>query len=729
MLETTATMTTVDALARLAQQRDPQAWSVLLQLHGAAIQRVSRRILGEAALADDACQETLLQLRDQAGRFAAPASNAEAAARSWIMRVSCHTALRMLRKRKADRLREDRAGHSTAGNRDAEPEASARAELAERLDALRCELAALPERERLPLVLHYHAGLEYADVAVALGCPVNTAKTRVHRGVERLRNRLAMLGLVLATGALERLLSSGEAQAAEGGAQAAESGDPGKPPRSEQMQAWQHLLNSSRKSTLPYHEQKEGAWSTMAKIGAGAAALALVATLVFTASSTRGADQNQTPENSNDAAASNAAARAKSTEAVNPLGVRRDGESERTPKGPGQPATADEKRALAENINAFAADFYAKVKGDSKQNLFFSPFSISTALAMTYAGARGNTAAEMAKALHFTQGQERLHAACGGLLADLNAAEKDGQPRAFKLAVANRLFGLTGYRFLPDFLSINKDGYGAPLQELDFLKATEESRKTINAWVEKQTQEKIKDLILPGQLLPDVRLVLVNAIYFKGDWASAFKKDFTRDEPFQVAPGTQTTVGMMHQTDKFRYMEVAGRFQALELPYQGLELSMLIFLPMQADGLAAFEETLSAENVKTWTAALRSEKVVVSLPKFKLAWGTKDLREALGALGIKDAFDETKADFSGMTNTEQLHISKVLHKAFVDVNEEGTEAAAATAVMAQPTCAPPTERPKPKVFKADRPFCFAIRDNASGATLFMGRVANPAAEK
>ncbi|MBI3831687.1 MAG: sigma-70 family RNA polymerase sigma factor [Planctomycetes bacterium] len=725
MPETAVEMTTVEALARLARQRDPLAWSELLRLHGDAIHRVCRRILGGEALADDACQETLLQLRDRAGLFAAPGSNAEAAARSWIMRVACHTALQMLRKRKAERLREDRAGRSVSENRNPEPDGMAHAVNAERLDAVRRELAAMPERERLPLVLHYHAGLGFEDVAAALGCPVNTAKTRVHRGLERLRERLALLGLVLPLGTLSGLLSSDEAGPGAG----KDGGVRGALPRSERMQAWQRLLNSSQSSTLPFFEP-EGAWSTMAKIGTTVAALALAAVLVLTASTLKGADQSKAAGGGEaHVAKKEPEARTKAGEPAGDPQERRGAPSERSTKGPEKPATADEKRAVAEGINAFAADFYAKLKGDPKKNLFFSPYSISTALAMTYAGARGNTADEMAKALHFTVLNDRLHAACGGLIADLNADQKDGKPRGFKLAVANRLFGAQKYKFLPEFLDLNEKAYGAPLESMDFLGATEASRKAINAWVEKKTQDKIKDLILAGQLDPGTSLVLVNAIYFKGDWLEQFDKKQTKDEPFNVAVDKQVTAATMHRTDHWMYYEEEGKFQVLELPYVNRELSMLVFLPAQVDGLAGFENTLTAENIKKWTGGLTRAEVILSLPKFKMTWGTENIANQLQELGIKDAFVYPQADFSGMDGSKLLYISLVLHKAFVDVNEEGTEAAAATAVVMAPGAAPVRDRPKPKVFKTDRPFCFAIRDNTSGAILFIGRVANPIAEK
>ncbi|MCW8130563.1 MAG: sigma-70 family RNA polymerase sigma factor [Planctomycetota bacterium] len=711
-MHATMELTTVEALARLARQRDPQAWEELLRLHGAQIHRVCLRILGDEALAEDACQETLLQLRDRAGLFKAGAEHPEAAARSWIMRVACNAALQMLRRRKAVRHREDKAAREET--REA-PDVLAQAERAEHLDAMRRELAAMPEHERMPLVLHYHAGLGYEGVAQALGCPVNTAKSRVHRGLERLRNRLALLGMILAFNGLEDLLLRGDASGAGGLEEAAAY-----PPGSERWQAWQRLLTSSRTSALPFY-QPEGAWSTMAKLGVGAAALLAVFSMFLAAGPLRGADR---PQDSGNPKESTVALHKKGPDA-DKIGEKRGGDGLRAPKGNDGPATPDEKKAVGEGINAFATDFYAQLKGDGKKNLFFSPYSLSTALAMTYAGARGNTATEMEKALCFKVGQERLHAACGGVIADLNAEKKDGKPRGFKLAVANRLFGSKTYEFLPEFLALNEKAYGAPLERLDFAGATEASRQAINTWVEGKTQEKIKELIKAGQLDRGASLVLVNAIYFKGDWLDAFNKDRTKDEPFHVTAGNQVTVPMMHQTETFKYYEEEGKFQALELPYVNRLLSMLVFLPAQVDGLSGFEDMLTSANLKKWSDGMARQEVVLSLPKFKITWGTENVCTQLQALGMKDAFVYPGADFSGMDGTKLLYISLVLHKAFVDVNEEGTEAAAATAVAVMPGSMAPANRPKPKVFKADRPFVFAIRDNASGAILFMGRVADP----
>ena len=389
---------------------------------------------------------------------------------------------------------------------------------------------------------------------------------------------------------------------------------------------------------------------------------------------------------------------------------------------PDKDVQLDAKRALGAGISAFAVDLFAAFKKQERGNLFISPYSIAAALSMTNAGARGNTQAELTRALHLPQSGG--HAEMGALIAELNASTRNGQPRGFRLAVANRLFGARGAKFLPDFLAVNASQYGAPLEQLDFMNALEPSRKTINQWVEQRTENRIQELIPAGQLTKDARLVLVNAIYFRSDWAMPFVKPFTKDAPFHIAADKKVTAQLMLRIGEFPYYEEAGKLQVAELPYTGDELSMLVLLPAEKVGLDAFESSLSVENIQKWTAALAPRSVKLQLPRFKLTWGVKNVIPQLSELGIHDAFVYRKADFSGMDGGNSLIISLVLHKAFVDVNEEGTEAAAATAVVTAPGGAPPAVQ-QPKEFKADRPFIFLIRHKPSGATLFIGRVTNP----
>jgi serpin B len=376
--------------------------------------------------------------------------------------------------------------------------------------------------------------------------------------------------------------------------------------------------------------------------------------------------------------------------------------------------TAD-KAAVVQGNTAFALSLYSQLRSRAG-NLFFSPFSLSTALAMTYAGAHGQTAEQMAAVLHFPADLQRLHSAFAALGKDL---QDDGERRGYQLHVANALWGQQGYRFREEFLQTTKTYYGAGLNEVDFRTAAEEARRTINAWVEQQTKEKIKDLIPPGMLDALTRLVLTNAIYFKGDWAHPFKKPQTKEEPFKVTATQQVTVPMMNQTGFFKYFD-GGSFQALELPYVGDKLSMLVLLPKEVDGLATFEQSLTAQKLVEWLPALRSQEVVVALPKFTVT-AEFLLNQALSALGMPLAFSDA-ADFSGMSEDRGLALSAVLHKAYVDVNEEGTEAAAATGGVARVTSAPLTP---PPVFRADHPFVFLIRDTRSGGILFLGRVTQP----
>ena len=382
----------------------------------------------------------------------------------------------------------------------------------------------------------------------------------------------------------------------------------------------------------------------------------------------------------------------------------------------GQEKAPADTRAVVKGNTEFALALYHKLRTQDG-NLFLSPYSISTALAMTYGGARGETAAEMAKPLVFTLDQDHLHPAFAALLAQLN---EGGKNRGYQLSVANALWGQKNFGFLPDFLNLTRDRYGADLNEVDFVGATEAARKTINAWVEKETQDKIKDLLQPGVLSVDTRLVLTNAIYFKGFWAAKFKKEHTREEPFKTSADATVKAPLMHHTGDFPYLD-GGDFQALELPYKGKDVSMVVLLPKKVGGLAALEAKLTEENLAGWLSKLRKQEVQVALPKFKM---TKEfsLNDVLKAMGMRKAFVPGGADFTGMSGSgKRLFISAVVHKAFVDVNEEGTEAAAATAVVVTTTSARITP-----IFRADHPFVFLIRDNRSGSVLFLGRLTNPA---
>jgi serpin B len=378
----------------------------------------------------------------------------------------------------------------------------------------------------------------------------------------------------------------------------------------------------------------------------------------------------------------------------------------------------DGERAVAQGCNEFATDLYGRLRSEMTGNLFFSPYSISMALAMTYAGAEGKTEAQMAKVLHFPLPETKFHPAFNGLQKRLVVS---GEAPRFQLRVANRLWGQKGFHFLTPFLQVTKDNYGAELGLLDF-KQTEVARKTINSWVDKETDRKIQDLLAPGVLDASTRLVLTNAIYFKARWEDEFSKSATTDAPFHVAGQKQIKVPMMHQQRQLRYVE-SNNMQTLELPYAGYEgLSMLIVLPKKIDGLSDLEKALTSENVQKWSSGLKSGLVNAHLPKFQMT-SEFSLADVLSSMGMSLAFSD-KADFSGMSTQEPLLISAVIHKAFVDVNEEGTEAAAATAVGIGAAAELP--RPEePVEFRADHPFVFLIRDNRTQAVLFLGRLVNP----
>jgi serpin B len=372
--------------------------------------------------------------------------------------------------------------------------------------------------------------------------------------------------------------------------------------------------------------------------------------------------------------------------------------------------------------NQFALDLYGKLQA-KPGNLFFSPESIAMALQMTSAGAKGATAAEMQKVLRVEARAGRevnpdwLHLTNMVLLADLKG---DGK-RPYELSLANALWGQKGYGFLPAFTGLLKNSYGAGLEEVDFTKDAEGSRKTINAWVAKETQDKIKDLMPQGSITDLTRLVLTNAIYFKGDWVKPFDKRSTQDQDFFLAADKKVKAPLMYQKGNFKFLDTPA-IKALEMPYAGGELSMVILLPPKVDGLPALEKGLTAEAVTGWVAALRERHdVEVTVPRFKMS-AEFSLKDTLASMGMPLAFDPGKADFSGMAGTkEKLFISAVIHKAFVDVNEKGTEAAAATGI-AVVTMAMPMN---PPTFRADHPFIFLIRDVKSGAILFMGRLADP----
>jgi serine protease inhibitor len=356
-------------------------------------------------------------------------------------------------------------------------------------------------------------------------------------------------------------------------------------------------------------------------------------------------------------------------------------------------------------------DLYGRLKS-TNGNLFFSPFSISGCLAMTYAGARGNTEMQMAQALHF--GTNQVQSAFGELDQMLN------QRRAgIELSVANGLWVQKGQPFLPAFLKITREQFGAEANQIDFGTEADSARANINSWVSGKTKGKIKDAIPPGMLGRDSRLILVNAIYFKGAWKTQFNPMNTRNSAFHLNAEQSVECPMMFCTEKFRYAYQDSPHlscQVLELPYVGKDVSLIAILPLEWDGLTELENNLTETNLSTLLALLQETKIGVSLPKFRLQTEFS-LNNMLSDLGMHDAFN-TNADFSGLDGTKRLYVSSVRHQAFVEVDEEGTTAAAVTTTHT-------AAKAKPRDFRADHPFLFLIRDNRSGSILFLGRLADP----
>jgi serpin B len=385
------------------------------------------------------------------------------------------------------------------------------------------------------------------------------------------------------------------------------------------------------------------------------------------------------------------------------------------------PPPADAVAKLARSSNAFGFDLYQRLRRQPG-NLVISPASITTALAMTWGGAEGETAAQMREVLHLEGTADEVMTLSGQLAGSL---QDPARPVVFR--IANQLFCEQTYQLVPAFVAKTRAAFGAPVELLDFKKEPERARVHINRWVEEKTRHRIQNLIPQDAVKPDTRLVLVNAIYFLGDWADPFNRDETRPMPFHLTASETKNVPTMTRTDQFRIAQQAG-VTALEIPYKGGELSMMLLVPDAIDGLAAVEGALDARKVDALASAMKPEWVWVALPKFEVNPGESlRLGKDLKALGMPLAFDPNLADFTGIANpsnpAQRLVIGEVFHKGFVKVDEKGTEAAAATAVMGPETGVSADGGPRP--FQVNRPFLFLIRDNASGLVLFLGRVNDP----
>ena len=403
------------------------------------------------------------------------------------------------------------------------------------------------------------------------------------------------------------------------------------------------------------------------------------------------------------------------------------GATEEPDPGPFLPnanAHSSERQSFADDNNDFALAMYGQLR-QSPGNLFFSPFSIRTALGMTQAGAKGETAAQMSNALRIAA-SDTAHIAFGEAITRLNAAAGG----KYEMAVANSLWAQDGAPPQPGFLDLVARHYGGGMNLVDFRHSAEAARVAINRSVEDKTRHKIREVIPSGGLSALARLVVVNAVYFKGRWALQFRRAATREEPFHLERGGTVKAPLMHQQQEVRYLKAAG-FQAVDLVYRGGDLSMLLILPDRTDGLLDLQKTLSVHMLRDCMAQMSVREINLFLPRFTFTWGTVDIRDQLAALGMALAFKPFQADFSGINgqeppSEEALFIANVFHKTFVEVNEEGTEAAAATAAgLMLGALGPPTPVP---LFRADHPFLFAIGDRKSGAVLFLGHIADPTRE-
>ncbi|MEI7660890.1 MAG: serpin family protein [Bacteroidota bacterium] len=376
----------------------------------------------------------------------------------------------------------------------------------------------------------------------------------------------------------------------------------------------------------------------------------------------------------------------------------------------------------AEGNNRFAFGLFHELTGNPGQTILFSPFSISTALAMTYGGARDETARQMSVAMNFSRGED-FHSSFRKMISRIN----EGTEGNVRLDMANGLWAQRDFSFLPSYFDQVKSDYHAELRNVDFTDPAERKKcmAEINGWVEHATNNRIRDLLSPGDLNPFTRLVLVNAIYFLGDWDEPFAKESTSPKDFFPEAGTRVRVPFMNRHGRYGYCEDAG-IRVIEIPYRGNSASMVIFLPDSVNGTAGFEQSFDFDRYLALTALLQPAEVRLSLPKFRATSKTR-LKDTLSKMGMPIAFSTDLADFSGMTGKPNLCISEVIHQAFIEADEKGTEAAAATAVVMRTMAARPS--PDMKVFNAYHPFIFCIKDNATGTILFMGKIMDPSVAK
>ncbi len=665
-------------LSRFLAQRDEAAFTALVKRHAPMVLGVCRRILGNAADAEDAFQATFLVLVRKAGSL-----TGQAVLGDFLHGVARRTALNARRLSTRRRAKEQAM---------ARPEVQGEGVRDDWLPLLDEELGRLPEKYRVPIVVCDLEGQTRGEAAQRLGWPPGTVAGRLARGRAMLAARLARRGVALSVGAVAAAVSHGGASPAVPAPLVAST-----------VKAATLLVAGQAASSVISAQVAaltEGVVKAMFVSKLKTVAAAAVPAVLVTAILGYAALAAERPNAAGGGPAKPAA--------------KAEDQPKEVAKAEEKPAEARpaDVAALVKGDTAFALDLYRqlrKEKDADKGNLFLSPYSISSALAMASAGARGDTLTEMETALHLPA-QDRLHPAFAALNRLTNGG---GEKRGYELRTANALWGQKDLGFLPAFLKLTKDHYGAGLNEVNFAADAEGARKTINAWVERETQDKIKELLKPGVVTVATQLVLTNAIYFKGDWAIAFNEKDTMDWPFVRGDGTKVNVPMMSQTSVLKHY-FCEDFQALEMPYVGKDLAMLVLLPAKADGLPALEKGLTADRLGEIVGKLQAERVGVALPRFKTTTEFQ-LNETLAALGMKKAFAD--ADFSGIDGRRDLAISAVVHKAFIEVNEKGTEAAAATGVVFSVS--------KPPALQADHPFLFLIRDTRNGSVLFLGRINDP----
>jgi serpin B len=663
-------------LERYVRARDEVAFTALVRRHGGMVLGVGRRVLRNLHDAEDAFQATFLILARKAASLDRQHSLA-----NWLHTVAHRVAL------KARLSGQRRHRHETAAGTPTSEECDT-VDLHELLALLDAALQRLPEKYRAPLVLCYLEGKTNEAAAIELGWPVGSMAKRLARARELLHDRLTSQGITASVGLSAAAVVEANASAptalVENTVQAATLFAAGGALQIASPQAIQLAQGVLRTMFI----------KKFVLIGAVVAMLALAGTGLALATRT-GPIVEQASDSS--------------------TGGRVDKPVEtRKPKDDKQ-AKADQA-AIVKGNGQFAFDLYQQLRGN-KGNLFLSPYSISSALAMTEAGARGKTREQMRSTLHLDLPADRLYPSIGDLHREINGG---GAKRAYELRSANALWGQKDAAFKDDYLKLLSSDLHASLNPVDFAGDTENTRKKINAAVAKQTRDRIKELLKKEDLDKATRLVLTNAIVFKADWTEQFNKQFTRERPFRGARNG-AKAPFMSTINSYRQMD-GGTFQALELPFTRNEVSLVVFLPKKVDGLADFEKTLTADKLAGWLAKLKEARVDLWLPKFRTTASFR-LKKTLTDMGMPLAFDVSRADFTGMTASKGIFIGDVVHQAFIDVNEKGAEAAAATAVELKFGGKPPLEQPV--VFHADHPFFFIIRDNQSGSILFMGRLVDP----